>query len=58
MQTKVINLFEIKYKNMLNINMGYDKIYIANKRRDIKHEMIKGYMELLTAQVNKNIKGW
>ena len=58
MRAKVININEIKYKNMLNIRLDHDKIYIANKRRDIKHEMIKGYMELLTAQVNKNIKGW
>jgi len=53
MRAKVININEIKYKNMLNIRLNHDKIYIANKRRNIKHEMIKGYMSLLSEYINK-----
>lgn len=53
MQAKVVNLFEIKYKNMLKFNWSSDKIYIAKKKRNIRHEMIKGYIELLSGQINK-----
>jgi hypothetical protein len=53
MQAKVINLFEIKYKNMLKFNWSSDKIYIAKKKRNIRQQMIRGYMELLTKQINK-----
>jgi hypothetical protein len=53
MQVKVINLFEIKYKNILNVNLNDDIIYIAKKKRNIRQQMIRGYMELLTKQINK-----
>jgi hypothetical protein len=52
-QAKVINLFEIKYKNILNIKLNDDIIYIARKKRNIRQQMIRGYMELLTKQINK-----
>jgi hypothetical protein len=53
MQAKVINLFEIKYKNILNIKLNNDIIYIARKKRNIRQQMIKGYMGLLSNQINK-----
>jgi hypothetical protein len=53
MQAKVVNLFEIKYKNILNINLNDDIIHIAKKKRSIRQRMIKGYMELLSNQINK-----
>ena len=53
MNAKVVNINEIKYKNMLNFKWSSDTIYIARKKRDIRQEMIKGYMGLLTNQINK-----
>lgn len=53
MRAKVINIYEIKYKNMLNFKWSSDTIYIYRKKRDIRQEMIKGYMRLLTNQINK-----
>lgn len=53
MRTKVININEIKYKNMLNINLNNDIIYITKKKRNIRQEMIKGYMSLLSEYINK-----
>ena len=53
MQAKVINLYEIKYKNMLKINLNNDIIHIAKKKRNIRQEMIKGYMSLLSEYINK-----
>jgi hypothetical protein len=53
MQVKVINLFEVKYKNILNIKLNNDIIYIAKRKRSIRQQMIKGYMELLSNQINK-----
>lgn len=52
MRVKVININEIKYKNMLKINLNNDTIYIAKKKHNIRQEMIKGYMVLLTNQIN------
>lgn len=52
MRAKVININEIKYKNMLNFKWSSDIIYIDRKKRNIRQEMIKGYMELLTNQIN------
>lgn len=52
MSTKVISIYEIKYKNMLNFKWSSDVIYIDRKKRNIRQEMIKGYMELLTKQIN------
>mgnify|MGYP006976749079 CR=1 FL=1 len=53
MQAKVINLYEIKYKNMLKINLNNDIIHIAKKKRNIRQEMIKDYMSLLSEYINK-----
>jgi hypothetical protein len=53
MQAKVVNLFEIKYKNILNVKLNDDIIYIDKKKRNIRQRMIKGYMELLSNQINK-----
>ena len=53
MSAKVINIYEIKYKNMLNFKWSSDIIYIDRKKRNIRQEMIKGYMELLSNQINK-----
>ena len=53
MSAKVINIYEIKYKNMLNFKWSSDIIYVAKKKLDIRQEMIKGYMSLLTNQFNK-----
>ena len=53
MSTKVISIYEIKYKNMLDFKWSRDIIYIDRKKRNIiRQEMIKGYMELLTKQIN------
>jgi hypothetical protein len=52
MSAKVVNIYEIKYKNMLNFKWSSDIMYIARKKRNIKQEMIKGYMELLSNQIN------
>lgn len=52
MSTKVISIYEIKYKNILNFKWSSDIIYINRKKRNIRQEMIKGYMELLTKQIN------
>lgn len=52
MSTKVISIYEIKYKNMLNFKWSSDIIYIDRKKRNIRQEMSKGYMELLTKQIN------
>lgn len=49
---KVVNIYEIQYKNMLNFKWSSDTIYIDRKKRNIRQEMIKGYMELLTNQIN------
>lgn len=53
MSAKVISIYEIKYKNMLNINLNDDILYIVRKKRNIRQRMIKGYMELLSNQINK-----
>jgi len=52
MSAKVINIYEIKYKNMLIFKWSSDIMYIVKKKRNIRQEMIKGYMELLTNQIN------
>lgn len=52
MSTKVISMYEIKYKNMFNFKWSSDIIYINRKKRNIKQEMIKGYMGLLSNQIN------
>lgn len=55
MRAKVININEIKYKNMLHINLNDDILYIVKKvkkKRDIRQQMIKGYMKLLSDQIN------
>lgn len=53
MSAKVINIYEIKYKNMLIFKWSSDIMYIARKKRNIRQEMIKGYMELLSNKINK-----
>lgn len=53
MRAKVINLFEVKYKNMLHINLNDDILYIVKKKRNIRQQMNKWYVELLTNQINK-----
>ena len=53
MRAKVININEIKYKNMLNFKWSSDIMYIAKKKRNIRQEMIKGYMSLLSEYINK-----
>jgi hypothetical protein len=53
MQANVISLNEYKYKNNVDYFMSYDIIYIPVKKRNIRQAMIKGYMELLTKQINK-----
>ena len=53
MKAKVISINEIKYKNMLNFKWSSDIIYIDKKKRDIRQEMIKGYMSLLSEYINK-----
>lgn len=53
MRAKVININEIKYKkNMLNIDLNDDILYIVRKKRNIRQEMIKGYIGLPTNQIN------
>jgi hypothetical protein len=51
--TNVINLFEIKYKSILNFNLSSDIIYITKNKHNIRQQMVKGYIELLTNQINK-----
>lgn len=52
MENKITNIYEMKYKKMLNVNLNNDIIYINKNKRDIRKEIIKGYMQLLTNKIN------
>lgn len=53
---KVISINEIRYKKYGYVNYGNTvpkSIHKINYKRNIRKEMIKGYLELLTKYYNK-----
>jgi hypothetical protein len=55
---KVVSINEIKYKkygyiNYDNTALVYKQIHKVNHKRNIRKEMIKGYLEMLTKYYNK-----